>query len=574
MRMRRWGGGFGTRLFLFTASVAVVAAGAAAFLTVRQVSRQVTESVEVAEHDVDNIVRGLADTAVPAVEWSEPRLRATVAKLAEKTGQRIRVSFEDVVIDSDTLDGGEPRPLSTRPDLTVDSLPVPDYTGVEPHNWFDYTTSAAIDFRISVDTARCMIDHSQEVTWVSGVLGVPTIEVWRLGGDIAPDCRTESVAGAEPPLSLPESGGDMVNRVHTEYIECVPGPDDPGRAGQGAEPRPDDIPCLQRAFRAQIVGLEAASPLTLSIGIGGEPRAAPIDLWPALIAAAIVALIAIVGTALMSRRVLRPVVKLTAAARQLGDGDLAGRVPVRGRDQIAELATSFNRMAASLQASKEQQRTMVGDIAHELRTPLANIRGYLEALKDGVLAPDPVLFQSLHEEAVLQQRLIDDLQDLAEAESGTMIYHRARLDVADLLSTSRTAHLAAAEARGVRLAMTVHGDPVIHGDADRLRQVIGNLITNALRATPAGGTVTLRTQAQPDAVYVAVADTGHGITEDDLPHVFDRFWRADNARSRSTGGSGLGLAIAREIVAAHQGSITVTSTAGKGTVFTMRFPLV
>jgi two-component system sensor histidine kinase BaeS len=154
-----------------------------------------------------------------------------------------------------------------------------------------------------------------------------------------------------------------------------------------------------------------------------------------------------------------------------------------------------------------------------------------------------------------------------------MIYHRARLDVADLLSTSRTAHLAAAEARGVRLAMTVHGDPVIHGDADRLRQVIGNLITNALRATPAGGTVTLRTQAQPDAVYVAVADTGHGITEDDLPHVFDRFWRADNARSRSTGGSGLGLAIAREIVAAHQGSITVTSTAGKGTVFTMRFPL-
>ncbi len=576
MRMPRWGGGFGTRLFLFTASVAVVAAGAAAFLTVRQVSRQVTESVEVAEHDVDNIVRGLADTAVPAVGWNESRLRTTVAKLAAKTGQRIRVSFDDVVIDSDTLDGGEPRPLSTRPDLTVDPLPVPDYTGVEAHDRFDYTTTAALDFIALSVIAPCMTAHGHETTWTRGLLGLPTIELWRVWDDIAPDCGMQQslTSGASPPRVVPGTTEEMVTSLLTEYLECDPDPNQsPKTTGEGAESRPDDIPCLQRAFRAQIVELDVASPLTLSIGIGGEPRAAPIDLWPALIAAAIVALIAIFGTALMSRRVLRPVVKLTAAARQLGDGDLAERVPVRGRDQIAELATSFNRMAASLQASKEQQRTMVGDIAHELRTPLANIRGYLEALKDGVLAPDPALFQSLHEEAVLQQRLIDDLQELAEAESGAMIYHRARLDVADLLSTSRTAHLAAAEARGVRLAMTVHGDPVIHGDADRLRQVIGNLVTNALRATPAGGTVTLRTQAQPDAVYVAVADTGHGIAEDDLPHVFDRFWRADNARSRSTGGSGLGLAIAREIVAAHQGSITVTSTTGKGTVFTMRFPL-
>ena len=121
--------------------------------------------------------------------------------------------------------------------------------------------------------------------------------------------------------------------------------------------------------------------------------------------------------------------------------------------------------------------------------------------------------------------------------------------------------------------MYVHGDPVVHGDADRLRQVIGNLVTNALRATPRRRHGHPARAGPPDEVYVAVSDTGHGIAEDDLPHVFDRFWRADNARSRSTGGSGLGLAIAREIVAAHQGTITVTSTTGKGTVFTMRFPL-
>jgi len=247
-------------------------------------------------------------------------------------------------------------------------------------------------------------------------------------------------------------------------------------------------------------------------------------------------------------------------------------VPVRGKDEIAQLATSFNRMATSLQASREQQRTMVAGIAHELRTPLANIRGYLEALKDGVLKPDQALFLSLHEEAMLQQRLIDDLQELAQAESGTMLYHRASLDVAELLSMSRTAHTAAAESRGITLEVYVYQRPTVDGDADRLRQVVGNLVTNALRATPRGGTVRLRATGSGDEVTIAVSDTGHGIAKADLPHVFDRFWRADNARSRATGGSGLGLAIAREIVAAHGGTIAVESEVGVGTTFTVRLP--
>jgi len=485
------------------------------------------------------------------------------------------VTADELVLDSDTLDGGQARPVSTRAALTVDPRPVPEYTGEDAAHRFDNTVSALINYRLGLGMAECLRELDQEVPVQRGPLGIPVVD-WN--SSLQTDCLKE-VGGHWPR----EAQRELEIRLFGEYQDCgtqesgierqVPEfTEENGAASYGLGASAQDPFCLQRAFQAMDPA-QHPEPLTLSLGTGDEVRADPIDLWPALIAAAIVALVAIVGTALMSRRVLRPVVKLTAAARQLGDGDLAERVPVRGRDQLAELATSFNRMAASLQASKEQQRTMVGDIAHELRTPLANIRGYLEALKDGVLAPDPALFQSLHEEAVLQQRLIDDLQDLAEAESGTMIYHRARLDVAELLSTSRTAHLAAAEARGVRLITMVHGDPVINGDADRLRQVIGNLITNALRATAPGGTVTLRTQSQPDAVYVAVADTGHGITADDLPHVFDRFWRADNARSRTTGGSGLGLAIAREIVAAHQGSMTVTSTIGKGTVFTMRFPV-
>jgi two-component system, OmpR family, sensor histidine kinase BaeS len=572
MRTRRWGG-FGTRLFLLTASVAVVAAGATAFLTVRQATDQASKSAEVAQQVVDRIVGRLTDAGVLRPEWDIHLLESRVRELADETRQRIRLTVGDRVVDSDVLRGEQPRSLPTRAALTIDPRPMPDYSGVEPADRFGLTVSALANYLSSFETASCRATDNDDLPVMTGRLGVPVVDpaaVKYLVTHCSATRPSNHEVHLEPGLLVEYMRCDTSFRLTIAYTELntegflrtLPSEVDP----------PQDISCLQRAFRAMDT-TDPADPLAMSLGTGDEVRIDPIDLGPALIAAAVVALIAILGTALLSRRVLRPVVTLTAAARQLGDGDLAERVPVRGRDQIAELATSFNRMAASLQASKEQQRTMVGDIAHELRTPLANIRGYLEALKDGVLAPDPALFQSLHEEAVLQQRLIDDLQDLAEAESGTMIYHRARLDVADLLSTSRTAHLAAAETRGVRLTMTVHGDPVIDGDADRLRQVIGNLITNALRATSSGGTVTLRTQAQPDAVFVAVADTGHGIATDDLPRVFDRFWRADNARSRSTGGSGLGLAIAREIVAAHQGSITVTSTLGKGAVFTMRFPV-
>jgi two-component system sensor histidine kinase BaeS len=168
-----------------------------------------------------------------------------------------------------------------------------------------------------------------------------------------------------------------------------------------------------------------------------------------------------------------------------------------------------------------------------------------------VIKPDSALFVSLYEEAVLQQRLSDDLQDLALAESGTMIYHRTRLDVAEQLNTCRTAHSAAAESRGVHLEVYIYQRPFINGDPDRLRQVIGNLITNAIRATPADGSIKLRAQIEQETVVIEVAETGSGIEPEDLAHVFDRFWRADNARGRSTGGSGLGLAIAREIVAAQ-----------------------
>jgi two-component system sensor histidine kinase BaeS len=293
-------------------------------------------------------------------------------------------------------------------------------------------------------------------------------------------------------------------------------------------------------------------PLLVTLGFAGEPQT-PLSVGPILAAVGGVALLALAGTALLSRRVLRPIASLTDAAGRLGRGDLASRVAVVGSDEVAELGRSFNRMADSLQRGEERQRRLVADVAHELRTPLANLRGYLEALKDGVIAPDPELFASLHEEAVLQQRIVNDLQDLALAEAGTLAYHRGTIDMAEVLETTRAAHHAVAESAGVR-------------------QVLGNLVTNALRATSAGGSVTLSSTVDGTAVVIRVADTGTGIAPAALPHVFDRFWRADSARGRRTGGSGLGLSIARQIVTDHGGTITVASKLGVGTTFTITLP--
>jgi two-component system sensor histidine kinase BaeS len=263
---------------------------------------------------------------------------------------------------------------------------------------------------------------------------------------------------------------------------------------------------------------------------------------------------------------------------------------VVGADELGQLARSFNTMADSLAESAARQRRQIADVAHELRTPLANLRGYLEALSDGVLTPDPALFSSLHEEALLQQRLVDDLHELALAEAGALSYHRTPTDLRELAAACRQAHAAAADAAGVTLTGpeplggTRTGPEPLGGtepaagergdtadvDPDRLRQVVGNLLSNAVRATPAGGRVTIRVGRDGDTARIEVDDTGSGIDQADLPYVFDRFWRADPARTR--GGSGLGLAVARQIVTDHGGTLTATSSPGAGSTFRVTLP--
>ncbi|KAB2342517.1 HAMP domain-containing protein [Actinomadura rudentiformis] len=333
--------------------------------------------------------------------------------------------------------------------------------------------------------------------------------------------------------------------------------------------------CEGRVFLQR---LESVAPEPLLIWLGySEPQrgAVRIPLFRVAAAASVVAVLLAAGTLLLSRRVLAPIATLRVASSRLGAGNLSERVRVRGQDEIAALGRTFNRMADSLQRSEEAQRRMISDIAHELRTPLSTMRGYLEALQDGVLKPDQELLASLHEEAVLQQRLIDDLQDLALAESGALRMRLEPLDVVELLETYGFTHRVAAESQGVRLLVDTVPVPSVNGDADRLRQVVGNLVTNALAATPPGGTITLRAWPADDGgVLISVADTGHGIEADDLRNVFDRFWRADAARGRGTGGRGrgLGLSIAKGIVAAHGGTLSAESATGAGSTFTVQLP--
>lgn len=273
---------------------------------------------------------------------------------------------------------------------------------------------------------------------------------------------------------------------------------------------------------------------------------------------------------------MRPLHALTGAAQRMRDGEQPESVPVSGDDEVGRLAAAFNDMSAHRARLEEQRKAMVSDVAHELRTPLSNIRGWLEAAQDGLADPDPAFVSSLLEEAVLLQHIIDDLQDLAAADAGVLRLHPESVEIRELLSQVAAAHQARAENAGVTLAVTATAPgPALLADPVRLRQAVGNLVSNAVRHTSEGGRVTLRAYAREEGdgtVLVEVTDTGSGIPSDDLPRVFDRFWRAEKSRSRRTGGSGLGLAIVRKLVEAHGGTVDATSVEGEGSTFVLRLP--
>jgi two-component system sensor histidine kinase BaeS len=275
----------------------------------------------------------------------------------------------------------------------------------------------------------------------------------------------------------------------------------------------------------------------------------------------------------LARTLTHPLRELTTATQAVAKGALGQQVTVRSRDELGTLATSFNRMSADLAHASTLRRQMTADIAHDLRTPLSVILGYTEALREGKLPPEQDIFDTLHTEAQHLQRLIDDLRTLSLADAGELPLARQPVAPQMLLERAAAAYKAHAQAHGITLTVQAAPNlPEVNVDPERMAQVLGNLLSNALRYTPAGGTIMLGAEAHKKAVHLRVQDTGAGITPDDLPYIFERFYRADPAREREHGSSGLGLAIAKGIVEAHGGSIGVESTIGHGTTFTMALP--
>jgi len=279
---------------------------------------------------------------------------------------------------------------------------------------------------------------------------------------------------------------------------------------------------------------------------------------------------------LIARGLAAPLARLARATRRISQGDFDHRVPVQGAQEVADLAAAFNEMAAALQEAETLRRNMVADVAHELRTPLSVLQGSLRAILDDVYPLDKAEIARLYDQTRLLGRLVHDLRELALADAGQLTLNLQNVDVAALANNTLSTFAPVAEGEGVVLKGELPPQlPPVRADAARLKQVLHNLLANALRHTPAGGTVTLRGGADGESVWLAVHDTGEGIAPQDLPHVFDRFYRADRARSRATGGAGLGLAIARAIIQAHGGQISVASEGvpGRGTTFTLRLPL-
>ncbi len=281
------------------------------------------------------------------------------------------------------------------------------------------------------------------------------------------------------------------------------------------------------------------------------------------------------------RRYATPLADVMTVADAVADGDLSVRVPETGAGEFGQLARSFNRMTEELERSDQQRRNMTADVAHELRTPLHIIQGNLEGILDRIYEPSDEQIGATLDETKALARLIEDLQTISLAEAGQLALVREAVDMGELLTDIKTSFSPTAEADGVQLLLELEApnrdgegaDLTVEGDPGRLYQVLTNLVANALRHTPVGGTVRLIAQSDGGIVRTIVKDTGSGISTEDLPHIFDRFWRGDRARTRGDGsGGGLGLAIVRQLVEAHGGHIDVQSVEGEGSVFTISLP--
>jgi two-component system sensor histidine kinase BaeS len=577
-----------------TLAVAVVAIGATAWLTSSSTTDRLKGDFQRTLETDGFIYNALVAYAQGHHDWRA--VHPTVVSLSRQTGRRIALKFKSgpVFADSSVLLGQGHRPLPSHPAALVDPLnPVIAFYGTNaeaplpgpPKQNYPYTPAEIAARTALADKVQVCLDGSG--IKYRRIADDQTLPAFNINvHDSAAIAAYQRCVGPRPLDAPSQAEIDASNRDAQATIACLDlknvrhddSTDIVGAiqidVGNSHAANEALTSCTQQVAEATLAPL-VARPVLLYLG---QKSAAGLTLLQSgtrrtLIAAAIIMLLAGAVTVLASRRILAPVAALTAAARRLQAGDHSLRVSFKGRDELGQLGSAFNAMASALQETEELRRGLVSDIAHELRTPLSNIVGYVEAAQDGVVPMNQELLFSLHEEAALLRGLVDDLQDMALADAGQLRLERGEVDLTEVADQVVGGSRQRAAAAQVALGLEATARPVVAGDAKRLRQVLGNLISNAITHTEAGGRVTVRVAVKDHQAEVAFSDTGVGIAPEHVAHVFDRFYRADASRSRNTGGSGLGLAISQQLVTAHGGTISVASVLGHGTTFTVRLPL-
>jgi two-component system sensor histidine kinase BaeS len=283
--------------------------------------------------------------------------------------------------------------------------------------------------------------------------------------------------------------------------------------------------------------------------------------------------VAVILGIFLARTLTRPLKELTSAARDVAGGDLRRKVLVRSRDELGELAEAFNQMSADLEDAQTLRRQMTADIAHELRTPLSVILAHTEAIRDGVMPADDEVLGVIQDETSRLNTLVEDLRTLSLAEAGELQVIPRPVNPVELLEKAASAQMLRAQQRDITLEVVTAPDiPEINADPDRMAQVLGNLLDNALRYTPEGGRIVLSAEKLSSGVRLSVQDNGPGVAPEEIPLIFHRFYRVDKSRQREEGGSGLGLAIAKSIVERHGGNISAVSNPGEGMKFVIELP--